>query len=492
MSKFNRVELVNNAEKIVETQNSSRWSAYRYDIYTTIVTQIATSFIGEEKFYGDNTLAINESALSLACSNDESAGFIAKCAVYARKELHLRSVSHLLVATLAHSSSGKQYVKTVVPRVVERADDVTEILAAYLSKYGKPIPNCLKKALGAAMNQFDAFSFAKYNHKSNALSFADVIMLVHPKPVTPEKAALFSDILGDKLPTPYTWETALSQHGNKREVWEELIEKDALGYMATLRNLGNIIEANPDNIYKVYRKLADAKEVENSKQMPFRFYAAYKSLQERIYDDEKLAPAFEALEKAVKISASKLPHLGGKTIFIVDHSGSMNCPISANSRVMVSDIANMLTSIATEMCDSFEVYMFNSDLYTDEFDKEAGILERAGSMPRAESWTDMQLPFVHLINNKIKATRLIVLSDNEINSGILNSVTCQKLVDIYRSVISPKTWVHAIDLQGYGTQQFCGDRVNIIAGWNDSILNFISLAEKGVSTLVDTIKNYEL
>ena len=52
-------------------------------------------------------------------------------------------------------------------------------------------------------------------------------------------------------------------------------------------------------------------------------------------------------------------------------------------------------------------------------------------------------------------------------------------------------WVHAIDLQGYGTQQFHGAKTNIIAGWSEKVFEFIRLAEEGEGSLEKTIAAYE-
>ena len=43
---------------------------------------------------------------------------------------------------------------------------------------------------------------------------------------------------------------------------------------------------------------------------------------------------------------------------------------------------------------------------------------------------------------------------------------------------------------GYGTQQFIGPRFDLIAGWSERVLPFITLAEKGLDTLVDHISRY--
>ena len=65
-------------------------------------------------------------------------------------------------------------------------------------------------------------------------------------------------------------------------------------------------------------------------------------------------------------------------------------------------------------------------------------------------------------------------------------------MDQYRAKYNKDFWVHGVDIQGYGTQQFCGKKFNLIAGWNEKVLEFIMLAEKGVGSLVKTIEKYEL
>ena len=89
--------------------------------------------------------------------------------------------------------------------------------------------------------------------------------------------------------------------------------------------------------------------------------------------------------------------------------------------------------------------------------------------------------------------RIIYLSDNECNAsddGLDQPV--QKLVNEYRQTYNREFWVHAIDLQGYGTQQFKGDKFNLISGWNEKILSFVNLAEKGLNTLINTIQEYHI
>lgn len=71
------------------------------------------------------------------------AQFVANLAVFARREFNMRSVSHILTAYLAHETEGKPYTRKTVKAVSLRGDDITEIMACYLSLFGKPIPNSL-------------------------------------------------------------------------------------------------------------------------------------------------------------------------------------------------------------------------------------------------------------------------------------------------------------------------------------------------------------
>ena len=48
--------------------------------------------------------------------------------------------------------------------------------------YGKPIPNGLKKALGANLKRFNEFALSKYNGGDKAVKFKDILKLTHESP----------------------------------------------------------------------------------------------------------------------------------------------------------------------------------------------------------------------------------------------------------------------------------------------------------------------
>jgi hypothetical protein len=297
---------------------------------------------------------------------------------------------------------------------------------------------------------------------------------------------MWKRLIAGELQTPYTWEVELSTKGNTTEVWTDLIDSGKVGYMALLRNLRNIINAAPDNIDKVYETLSDPDQVRRSRQLPFRFLSAYKELQSVSGATSKV---FDVLETALDISVENIPRIAGKTAIVVDVSGSMNSPVSRKSKIMCAEIGLMLGVIAAKICEESVFLTFDTKVYKPIVSTKGGILSQVRSIKVNGGGTHMQLPFKYLDDNKIKVDRIIVLSDNQCNYPH-SSGTIQTYANSYRKNVNPDCWVHGVDLQGYGTSQFLGAKTNLISGWSEKILEFITLAENGVDTLVKRIENF--
>lgn len=492
-----------NGTNTMKTTNISGHVAYKMSDKAKLVSQVLTSFFNEKKYYGDNSNELIELATKLA---NKEPKFVSSLAVYARKVYHLRSVSHVLTCIVAHEQPSKKFIDRTVNGVVERADDLTEIIACYLNMYAtkdsnglhiKNLPNSFKKAMSKAMNKFNEFSFAKYKKDDASVKMKDVVKMVHPKPINDSQGKIFKKILNDNLETPITWETELSAKGNNKETWEGLIEGNKVGYMALLRNLRNILNAQPDNLSKVLNKLGDKNEVARSKQLPFRFYSAYREIEHNVFAGTKV---LDTLEDAIEHSITNMPTLCGSTAIFIDSSGSMDYRLSDKSDVKYYDIAKLLGVLATRMCEDASVFTFHSGYswYSSSnsnstekvsVSKRDGILSQVNSKFRsANGGTSMEDPFKYIIKNGLKFDRIVILSDNEVNRG---SSTIQTYADEYRRNFNPKLWVHAIDLAGYGTQQFIGGYTNIIAGWSEKVLEFINIVEEGMDGQVKAVEEYE-
>lgn len=485
MSKFNQT----NTNKTV---NKSGHVAYSMKDKELLVTQVLTTFFNESKFYGDNSKKLVETAERVA---NKEPSFVSNLAAYARKEFHLRSVAHVLTCIVANVVESKPFIRRTVDAVVERADDLTEILACYISMYGKPIPNGLKKALGANLKRFNEFQLSKYNGGQKSVKFKDILRLTHVKPDNKEQEELFKKVLEDNLETATRWETELSTKGNTTETWEGLIDNNQLGYMALIRNLRNILQANlsKERMNKVCEILSDSNKVAKSKLLPFRFYSAYKEVAKLTQCSSKI---IDALGEAIEHSVSNIEGFKGKTLIAIDASGSMDVKVSSNSDTDCYEIASLLGVIAAHLAEENIVVLFRDvggwferkpKIEKVNISRYGNMLEQVKGLPDIGGGTPMEAPFVWAIENKINVDRIIVLSDNEVNS---KTSTIQSYFDKYKREVNENTYLHAIDLQGYGTQQFMGKNVNIIAGWSEKVLEFISLVEEGLDNQVKRIENY--
>ena len=472
-----------NTSATIKITNKEGFAAYSMSDKEKLITQVLTSFFNEKKFYGDNSNELQDTAKAVIRKDPQ---FVANLAAFARREFNMRSVSHVLTAHLAHEPAGKPFVRQTVKAVSLRGDDVTEIMACYLSLFGKPIPNALRKGIADVLGTFDAYTLAKYKGENNEVKMRDLLCLCRPTPRNAEQSALWKQCLEGTLQTPYTWESELSAKGNTKEVWEALIDSGKVGYMALLRNLRNIFIANPDNFKKVLDHIQDPEAVAKSRQLPFRFLSAYRELARAGAG----SCVFDALEAAADAAVMNMPKLKGTTVIAIDTSGSMGCSISDNSEVRCCDIAWLLGLMANRICENAILYSFDSQVRQHSVPGKIPILHTALESASPGGWTDMTLPFSMMIDKNVKADRVIILSDNQCNCGTSGRKTVQTYANQYRRESGHDIWVHAVDLQGYGTQQFAGAKTNVIAGWSEKVFSFIALAEQGNGTLVKAVEEY--
>lgn len=485
MSKFNMVAVETKPEIVL---NNEGHAAYAMGTKEKLVSQVLTSFFNEAKFYGDNSDEI-VATIQEAVKTDPA--FVSNLAIFARREFNMRSISHVLIGYLANIPKGKPFVKRAVKGCVLRGDDATEILAFYLNTFGKPIPNSLRKGLREVFQKFDVYTLAKYKGDSKSVKMKDILCLCHPTPKDDMQSETWKALLEDRLQPAYTWETVLSARGNTQEVWEELIASGEVGYMALLRNLRNIINAKPHNVYEALDRIADPDEVRKSRQLPFRYMSAYRSVPTDSWASRR---ALEKIDEAADIAVENLPKIPGRTVIAIDTSGSMGSHISQRSDIRCCDISMMLGLIANRICENVRVFTFDTQLNELRVPVRDGLISTAIRHSRFGGGTNMELLFNKIYRDSIECDRLIIISDNECNTyGTYGyGVPVQKIADIYRQHMNKDFWVHAIDLMGYGTQQFAGRKTNIIAGWSEKVFEFILLAEQGEDTLVKRIENYTI
>jgi 60 kDa SS-A/Ro ribonucleoprotein len=268
----------------------------------------------------------------------------AQAAIDAREKFKLRHAPLLVVREMLRIHKGRQ-MGDLIARVIQRPDELGELLSLYWKdKPDAPLTSQLKVGLARALKKFNVYQLAKYNRDA-AVKLRDVLFLSHARPRDEAQKALFDQLTNNTLPTPDTWEVALSAGANKAETFVRLMAEKKLGAMALLRNLRNMIESGvPEDAIRAALATMDAERV-----LPFRFISA-----------AKYAPRLEdALEAAMFKCVAAVPMMGGKTALLVDHSHSMDAAVSEKSEITRFEAAGALAMILREISERCRVFTFS-------------------------------------------------------------------------------------------------------------------------------------
>lgn len=313
---------------------------------------VLSCLLWENEFYEDGQ-TIADRIVALA-KEEADLVKLGRLAVEARNRFHLRHVPLLLCSVLADRAAGIPHcaglVQYVLADCIQRADEMAEFLAIYAKLNGIPPDKIksklraqVKRGLARAFQKFDRYQITKWN-RDGAITMRDALFLSHARPRDDEQTAVFRELAEKKLPPAPTWEHQLMVGGDKKETFEELIREGKLGYFALLRNLRNMQQAGCDEA--LVRDAIRARRGGAHRVLPFRFIAAAKA-----------APKFEEdLDIAMCAGLQQQPKLPGKTIVIIDVSGSMNTPLSAKSDMTRMLAGCALGAIARELCEESAIY----------------------------------------------------------------------------------------------------------------------------------------
>lgn len=353
---------------------------------------VASCLLWEREFYEDGqSIAdrIYETALKVSPAD------LAALAIEAREQFNLRHVPLLLLHALVQTAKGTPLAGDTIARVIQRADELTEFLAIYWRNGKTPLAKQVKRGLAEAFWKFDEYRLSKYD-RDGAIKLRDVLFLVHAKPKDEAQADLWKRLVDGELFIADTWETELSAGKDKRETFERLIREGKLGYLALLRNLRNMAQAGCDP--SLVRDAIIARRGGAERVLPFRYVAAARA-----------APQFEpAIDQALSEAVSAMPALPGKTVVMVDVSGSMyQAKLSEKSDLLRVDAAAALASI------------INGDLRLFAFADNVTELPPRRGMAGVDAIRQVPqggtrlFDAVDLINRQVPYDRLIVITDEQ-------------------------------------------------------------------------------
>jgi 60 kDa SS-A/Ro ribonucleoprotein len=369
---------------------------------------------------------------------------VAALAVEGRERMKLRHAPLLLVREMARHKTHRALVSETLARIIQRADELAEFVAIYWKDGRMPLSGQVKKGLAAAFPKFDEYQLAKYD-RGGPIKLRDVLFLCHAKPRDQAQADVWKKLVSGSLTTPDTWEVALSSGADKREAWERLLREQKLGALALLRNLRNMREAGVDESLV----LSTLGSMSTTRVLPFRFLAA-----------ARYAPQWEeALESAMLKCVAETEKLPGKTIVLVDVSGSMTAPLSRRSEMQRTDAAYGLAVLLREIAEKVAVYSFSDNLV--EVPARRGFALR-DAIDVSQRHNSTQLGnAVEKLNRNEKCDRLIVITDEQAHDRVPAPRGKGYLINVasYKNGVGYGKWMH-------------------IDGWSEAVIEYIRALER--------------
>ncbi len=400
---------------------------------------VLACLLWENQFYEDGVEIAGRIAQLVPKVSGEK---VADLAIEAREQMKLRHAPLLLVREMARQKTQRALVGQTLARVIQRADELAEFVAIYWKDGKTPLSAQVKKGLAAAFSQFDEYQLAKYD-RSGAIKLRDVLFLCHAKPRDEVQAELWKRLVEGKLAVPDTWEVALSSGADKREAWERLLRDRKLGALALLRNLRNMEKADVDRALVI--EALDRMRTERV--LPFRFIAAARH-----------APKLEeALESAMFRTLAHMEKLPGKTVLLVDVSGSMTARLSGRSEMLRTDAAYGLAVLLREVAEQVTVFSFSDQLK--EIPPRHGFaLRDAIDVSQTHNGTYLGAALERIGE---KYDRIIVITDEQAHDRVLKPKGKGYMINVasYKNGVGYGAWTH-------------------IDGWSEAVINYIQAIEQ--------------
>lgn len=399
---------------------------------------VAACMLWENNFY-ESGVAVADRIQELVkrCKPFE----VNELAVQTRNEHKLRHAPLMLCKALAAIPGALDY--HTLAEVCQRPDDMTEFLSLYWLNGKKPLTRQIKKGLARAFRKFDAYQLAKYN-RDGAIKLRDVLFMTHAKPIDDVQAATWKLLVDNTLPAPDTWEVALSGGADKRETFERMLLSGKLGYMALLRNLRNMFECGID------RSIVEPSLVHGagkSKVLPFRFVAAARAV-----------PAWEPMIDHAMLSAmSTMERLSGRTIVLVDVSGSMDDKLSEKSDLTRLDAACALAVLVRGISDDCRVFSFSQQVVEVPARHGMALID---AINRSQYHSSTFLGQAVTALNSLQYDRLIVITDEQSSDRVPAPVGKGYVINVasYQNGVGYGQWTK-------------------INGWSESAVRYIQEVE---------------
>ncbi len=451
--------------------------------------------------------------------------FVAKTAIYAREKGLMKDMPALLLATLTVPNAKGEYRPELVAPVFNRVITNGKMLRNFVQIMRSGVVG--RKSLGTAPKRLiqnwlvNASDTALIRSMvGQAPSLADVIKMVHPKPVDPSREALFGYVVGRKhdfsklpqaikdfelyktrkrkgrkVPTvPFQMLTSLDLG---REEWTEIAEN--AGWQMLRMNLNTFyrhgVFKRKTAVNKVANRLANAEDIRRANVFPYQIMAAYMATR----NSQMPGKIRDALHDALEIATENVPRFAGRVAICPDVSGSMSWAVTgwrrgSTSAVRCIDVAGLMTSVILRNSEDAIVLPFEVCVADVDLSARDTVLTNAEKLSAiGGGGTNCSAPLAHLNHRKAEVDLVIIVSDNESwadryrgrETGLMREWARLKARNPHAKLVCldivPNTTAQAVNRE---------DILNI-GGFSDQVFNVIGEFAKGKFTSDHFVKAIE-
>lgn len=463
MSKFNENKSKN------MTENYEHGNSYKKNPLENWMNNIFSNKL-DDKFYESSTVQMeNFIKLTEEVLNEYGPVFVAKCAMFSRNELGLRSVSQLVAAMLNGQSFERK--RDFYKAFCHRPDDMSEIFAA-VDMLGGKRSHAMIRGFADYMSGLSEYNLMKYQMKGKRYNMYDLINIIHPK------SGIVDGYMNGKLEAADTWEVNIS---TGKDSWKNMVEGNRLGYLALIRNLNNILAEDVDDEW-IKRNLVDQliNEVSIKKSLvfPYQIYTAYRNLNVQNF------AVITALDAAFRIACGNMPKLEGNSVIMLDVSGSMEDRYGNKSNLTIKEVGACYAA-ALYINGNCDFVKFGNRAKSTTFKKACGPFQVIREMCENDNCgygTDIA-PAFSLISDK-KYDRIFVISDMQVMArqytywGDSTDSMCN-----YNNYCAAhgRTILYSFDLSNYADQiaNPGNPDVHLMTALNDNVFKMLKYVENG-------------
>ncbi|WP_420583701.1 RNA-binding protein [Ruegeria sp.] len=431
--------------------------------------------------------------------------FLAQAAIYARQSGYMKDMPAVLLAVLARRDP--VLFRAAFGRVVDNGKMLRTFVQVIRSgQTGRKSLGSAPKAM--VQNWLNTASDRALLNANigNDPSLADVVKMVHPKPASAEREALFAWIVGrpcnlarlpralqdwiafretGKGPVPDVPFQMLTQLELSPQHWARIARKGS--WQMVRQNLNTFQRHGvfdvAKNVDQVAALLRDPQAIAKARAFPYQLMVAAQNV-----TGDMPPQIVDALHDAMEIAAQNVPQVSGQVVVCPDVSGSMTWAVTgyrpgATSAVRHVDVAALVAASFQRVNRGCQVLPFDFDVRDVRLQPRDTILTNAERLAAlAGGGTNCSAPLAWL-NKRGRAPDLVVfVSDNQswvdARNGGQGTAMLKEWEVIKRR--NPKAKLVCIDIAPYGTTQ-AQTRADVlnVGGFSDAVFDQIAAFAAG-------------